>query len=364
MSAAALADTPTAWTVPEIPPLARHLAPALQQRIDDKTKPRGAFGRLEELALRLGLMQATLQPRLVAPTVVIFAGDHGLAAEGVSPFPQEVSAQVARAILAGHAGSAVMARQAGLALKLVDAGLAVDLPPHPDLIVMKVRAGSRNALHEPALTPAEVTLCLQRGATVVDALAAQGCNALLPGEKGIGNSSAAALIYAALLERPLHECVGIGAGSAGSALARKQDVLAQVWRRHHAARTPLAALSAFGGCEIAMMTGAMLQAASRRMLVMVDGVIATAAMLAATRLAPAVRDYAVFAHLSGDGPHRHAVAALGGRPLLDLGLRLGEASGAALAWPLVRASVAMLDEMASFDEAGVSGREVVLPCSG
>lgn len=361
MSGPATGQT-TTWQVPAIPPLAWHLATALQLRIDDKTKPRGAFGRLEELALRLGLMQGTLHPRLVLPTVVIFAGDHGLAAEGVSPFPPEVTAQVARTILAGRAGSSVMARQAGLALKLVDAGMAVDLPPHPDLLAMKVRAGTRNALHGPALTADEVTLCLARGADVVDGLAAQGCTALLPGEKGIGNSSAAALIYAALLDLPLAACVGIGAGHEGAGLAHKQDVLARVWQRHGGVRTPLEALAAFGGCEIAMMTGAMLQAASRRMLVMVDGFIATAAILAAARLAPASLDYAVFAHLSGDGPHRHAVAALGARPLLELGLRLGEASGAALAWPLVRAAVAMLDEMASFAEAGVSGREVAVRC--
>jgi nicotinate-nucleotide--dimethylbenzimidazole phosphoribosyltransferase len=282
--------------------------------------------------------------------VVIFAGDHGLAEEGVSPYPPEVSHLVSGAILAGNAGSSLMARQAGLELKLVDAGLKVDLPPHPDLIMRKVRPGARNSLHEGALTDAETHDCLDGGTAVVTELAALGCNALLPGEKGIGNSSAAGLIMAALLDLPLAQCVGIGAGSVGAGLAHKRAVLERVWARHPGVGTPLAALSAFGGCEIAMMTGAMLAAASRRMLVVVDGLIATAALLAAARLAPGVLDYAVFAHRSGDGVHRLAVEALKGEPLLDLGLRLGEASGAALAWPLVRAAVSILNP----DEAGLA----------
>jgi nicotinate-nucleotide--dimethylbenzimidazole phosphoribosyltransferase len=346
------------WQPPAIPPLAHHLVGALQARLDDKTKPQGSLGRIEELALRLGLMQGTVRPALHQPVVLIFAGDHGFAAEGISPFPAEVTAQVVRTILAGRAGSSVLARVAGLPLKVVDAGVAAELAPHPDLYPLKVRAGTRNALHEPALTPGEVTLCLDRGAAVVRDLAAQGCNAVLPGEKGIGNSSAGALIYSALLGLDLDDCVGIGAGHHGAGLAHKRTVLARVQARHAGVCDPLGVLAAFGGCEIAMMAGAMLQAAALRMLVMVDGYIATAAALVAARLVPAMLDYAVFAHLSGDGPHRHAVIALGGRPLLDLGLRLGEATGAVLAWPLLCAAVAVLDEMASFAEAGVSGRAV------
>ena len=348
----------SAWQPPAIPPLALHLAPALQARLDDKTKPQGSLGRIEELALRLGLMQGSLRPVLRDPRVLIFAGDHGLAAEGVSPFPAEVTVQMVRTILAGRSGSAVLARAAGLPVTVIDAGVAAELDPHPDLLALKVRAGTRNALHGPALTPEEVTLCLKRGAGVVRDLAARGCNAVLPGEKGIGNSSAGALIYSALLGLELADCVGMGAGHQGAGLAHKQAVLARVQARHADVRQPLDALAAFGGCEIAMMAGAMLEAASHRMLMMVDGYIATAAALVAARLAPGVLDYAVFAHLSGDGPHRHAVEALGGQPLLDLGLRLGEASGAALAWPLVKAAIAMLEEMATFSEAGVSRRAV------
>jgi nicotinate-nucleotide--dimethylbenzimidazole phosphoribosyltransferase len=302
------------------------------------------------------MIQATTEPVLRAPTVVVFAGDHGLAAEGVSPFPPEVTPQMVANFLAGGAGINVFARAAGLAVVVVDAGVAADLPPHPDLLLLKVRAGTRNALHEPALTDEEVTLCLARGALVAAGLAEQGCNAFLPGEMGIGNTSAAALLTSALASLPLDECIGVGAGHDPAGLARKRAVLARVQQRHPEVRDPLAALAAFGGCEIAMMAGAMLEAASRRMLVVVDGVIATSAALVAVRLAPGAAGYMLFAHASGDTSHARALEALGATPLLDLGLRLGEATGAALAWPLVAASVAFLDEMATFESAGVSGR--------
>ena len=200
------------WQPPAIPKLAQHLAPALQARIDAKTKPPGSLGRLEEIALLLGLMQDSEEPVLRAPTVVVFAGDHGFAAEGVSPFPPEVTPQMVANFLAGGAGINVFARAAGLAVKVVDAGVAVELAPHADLLALKVRAGTRNALHEPALTAEEVTHCLVRGASVVAGLAATGCNAILPGEMGIGNSSAAALLTSALAPAPLADCVGIGAG--------------------------------------------------------------------------------------------------------------------------------------------------------
>lgn len=346
----------SSWNVPKIPPLASELTAQLQARINNKTKPPGSLGRLEEIAFKLGLMQASTHPKLVNPTVLVFAGDHGFAREGVSPFPPEVTPQMVLNFLSGGAGINVLARLSGLPIKVIDAGVASELPDHKDLIKLKVRAGTRNALQEPALTPDEVRLCLARGAAIVRDLAKTGTNAILPGEMGIGNSSAAALIYSVLLERPLADCVGVGAGHDPAGVARKLEILSRVKARHPNVKTPLEALEAFGGCEIAMMTGAMLEAASLRMLVMVDGIIATSAFLAAARLNPAVLDYALFAHASGDGPHRLAVQALGGRPLIELDLRLGEATGAAMAWPIVRAAVAFLDEMATFESAGVSGR--------
>lgn len=344
----------TLWTPPCIPPLAKELETELRDRINNKTKPRGSLGRLEEIALRLGLMQGTLHPKLRNPQVLVFAGDHGFAREGVSPFPPEVTPQMVQNFLAGGAGINVLARQAGIPIKVIDAGVASPLPKHPELLDCRVRNGTRNAVQEDALTSEEVQLCLARGAELIQQLAISGTNAILPGEMGIGNSSAAALLYCSLLGLPLADCVGIGAGHDAAGVARKLAILQKVRERRPLVSTPLEALAAYGGCEIAMMAGAMLEAASRRMLIMVDGLIATSAFLVAAKLNPAVLDYALFAHASGDGVHRHAVMALGGRPLLDLDMRLGEATGAALAWHIVKASVAFLDEMATFESAGVS----------
>ena len=342
--------------LPVIPPLALNLSVSLQSKIDNKTKPLGSLGRLEELALRIGLMQTTTEPIFRQPTVLVFAGDHGLAAEGVSPFPAEVTVQMVGNFLAGGAAINVLARQNGLALKVVDAGVAAELAAHPALIAAKVRAGTRNALHEPALTTAEVELCLTRGRDIVDALARDGSNAVLFGEMGIGNTSAAALLMSALLELPVEDCVGRGAGHDDDGLARKRATLVAVRARHGNVADARAALAAFGGCEIAMMAGAMLAAASHRMVIVNDGFIVTSALLCAARINPRVLDYVVCAHGSAEQAHGRLLAALELRPLLDLGLRLGEGSGAALAWPLLVAACGFLREMATFESAGVSER--------
>lgn len=344
------------WIPPAIPPLARDLEPELRERIDAKTKPPGSLGRLEEIALQLGLMQQTAAPSLRGPAVLVFAGDHGLAAEGVSPFPAEVTAQMVHNFLAGGAAINVFARQHGLALRVIDAGVAATLPDHPQLWQRKVRTGTRNALHEPALTAAEVELCLRRGEAIAAECAATGSNALLFGEMGIANSSSAALLMGALLDLPIEETAGRGAGHDDAGLAHKRAVLARVFARHPAARTPLEALAAFGGCEIAMMAGAMLGAASRRMVIVNDGFIVTAALVVAAKLEPAVLDYTIFTHRSAEAGHARVLAALEATPLLDLGLRLGEGTGAALAWPLLVAAVNFLAEMATFESAAVSVR--------
>lgn len=345
------------WQTPEIPLLATELEPVLRARIDQKTKPPGSLGRLEEIALRLGLMQQTTTPTLRAPMVLVFAGDHGLAAEGVSPFPAEVTVQMVHNFLAGGAAINVFARQHGLTLRVIDAGVASELPEHPQLLVRKVRAGTRNALHEPALTPREVELCLMRGEALAAECAEMGSNALLFGEMGIANSSAAALLNSALLGLTIEETAGRGAGHDDAGLAHKRSVLTRVLARHPDARDPLTALEAFGGCEIAMMAGAMLGAASRRMLIVNDGIIVTAALVVAAKLQPAVLDYTVFSHRSGESGHSRVLEMLNAKPLLDLGLRLGEGTGAALAWPLLVAAVNFLGEMATFESASVSNRE-------
>lgn len=344
------------WQPPDVPPLTTALEAELRTRIDRKTKPLDSLGRLEALALQLGLIQGTASPELRAPVVLVFAGDHGLAAEGVSPYPSAVTAQMVANFLGGGAAISVFARQHGLQLRVVNAGVATELRPHPDLHALNVRRGTRNARHEPALTAAEVTLCLQRGAAVVAKQARQGSNAVLLGEMGIGNTSAAALLHSALLGLPLTECVGRGAGHDNAGLAHKLAVLTEVQRRHRAATAPLEALAAYGGCEIAMLVGAILAAAEARMVIVIDGFIVTAALIVAVALQPAVQAYCVFAHASAEHGHAAALARLGARPLLDLGLRLGEGSGAALAWPLVVSAAAFLREMATFESAGVSGR--------
>ncbi len=346
-----------AWKCPEIPRLMAELEPALRTRIERKTKPPGSLGKLEELAVRWGMMQGTTSPRLRAPTVLVFAGDHGLTEEGVSPYPSAVTVQMVRNFLAGGAAINVFARQEGLALRVVDAGVARELPPHPELMARNVRRGTRNALRERALTDEEVGQCLAHGERIAAEFEATGTNALLFGDMGIGNTSAASLIASALLDVPLDECVGRGTGHDEAGLVRKRAVLARVKERHAEAREPRDVLAAFGGCEIAMMAGAMLGAAARRMLIVNDGFISTAALLVAARLAPGVLDYTVFAHRSAEKGHARVLAELRAEPLLELGLRLGEGTGAALAWPVIAAAANFLHDMATFESAGVSERK-------
>jgi nicotinate-nucleotide--dimethylbenzimidazole phosphoribosyltransferase len=329
------------------------LAQRLQQRLDRKTKPQGSLGRLESLALQLGLVQRSEAPRLVQPQMLVFAGDHGLAARGVSAFPSDVTWQMVENFLAGGAAVSVLARQHGLALTVVDAGVAHDFAPRAGLLDRKVARGTADALAGPAMSEAQCRQALAAGMAVVHELPG---NAVLLGEMGIGNSSSAALLLARLGGQPIDACVGRGTGLDDAGLARKRTVLAQVLERHAGATQPLEVLAAFGGFEIAMLAGAALQAAAERRVVVVDGFIASAAVLVATRLAPALAGYCVLAHRSAEPGHALMVRELGGEPLLNLGLRLGEGSGAALAWPLLESAVRVLAEMASFESAGVSDR--------
>jgi len=332
------------------------LAAALQRRIDGKTKPLGALGQLEALMLRLGLILGSEQPRLVQPQLLVFAADHGLAAQGVSAYPSEVSWQMVENFLAGGAAVSVLARQQGLALHVVDAGVAHHFAPRPGLIHRKIAHGTADSSRGPAMTPAQCQAALQAGRELVRALPG---NALLLGEMGIGNTSAAALLLARLGGSGGHalpDCVGRGTGLDDAALAHKTAVLARVLTRHADAREPLDALAAFGGFEIAMMAGAVLEAAAQRRVIVVDGFITGSAVLVAAKLAPAVLERCVFSHRSAESGHRLMLRDLGAEPLLDLGLRLGEGSGAALAWPLLVSACNLLCEMASFEGAGVSGR--------
>ena len=327
------------------------LSAILRNCIDGKTKPLGALGRLEALAVQLGCILGTAQPQLLQPQLVVFAGDHGLVAQGVSAYPSDVTWQMVENFLAGGAAVSVLARQHGLALTVVDAGVAHDWAPRPGLQLRKIAPGTADALAGPAMTPAQCAAALQAGREVVQGLPG---NALLLGEMGIGNTSAAALLLARLADLPIERCTGRGTGLDDAALARKTAVLRQVLARHADATTPLSALAAFGGFEIAMLCGAVLQAALERRVIVVDGFITGSAVLVAAQLQPAVLERCVFAHRSEEAGHALMLQALGVTPLLELGLRLGEGSGAALAWPLLESACRILNDMASFESAGVS----------
>lgn len=327
------------------------LAQRLRALLNNKTKPVGSLGRLEDLAERLGLILGTESPHLVAPQLVVFAADHGLAAQGVSAYPSDVTWQMVENFLAGGAAVSVLARQHGLQLTVVDCGVAHDFAPRQGLRVCKVAHGTADASQGPAMTAARCQQALDNGAELVRQLPG---NALLLGEMGIGNTSAASLLLARLGGLDVADVTGAGTGLDAPAIARKTAVLQRVLARHANAHEPLDALAAFGGLEIATMVGAVLQAAAERRVVVVDGFIASAAVLVASRLAPAVLQRCVFAHRSGERGHARLLALLGAEPLLDLQLRLGEGSGAALAWPLLVSACAVLNEMASFDAAGVS----------
>ncbi len=329
----------------------------LRHKIDHKTKPLGALGALEGLALQLGLIQRQESITLQQPQMVVFAADHGIAAEGVSAYPQAVTVQMVGNMLAGGAAVNVFARQHGFALRVVDAGVAAELPAHPQLLQRKIGYGTKNSCLEPAMSPAQTRAALQAGMEIVQNLPG---NVLAFGEMGIANTSAAALLLARLTGASIDDATGRGTGLNDQQLLRKREVLARALARHPDATGPidaLAALSDFGGFEIAMMAGAMLQAASERRVVLVDGFIAGSAALVAHALVPQLRDYLVFCHRSAERGHDLLLDHLEAKPLLELGLRLGEGTGALLAWPLLQSAALFLNEMASFDSAGVSGKE-------
>jgi len=329
----------------------------LRHKIDNKTKPQGALGALEGLALQLGLIQRQETITLQQPQMVVFAADHGIAAEGVSAYPQAVTVQMVGNMLAGGAAVNVFARQHGFALQVVDAGVAAELPAHPQLLQRKIGYGTKNLCLEPAMSPAQARAALQAGMEIVQSLPG---NVLAFGEMGIANTSAAALLLARLTGVTIDDATGRGTGLNDQQLVHKREVLARALARHPDATGPidaLAALSDFGGFEIAMMAGAMLQAASERRVVLVDGFIAGSAALVAHALVPQLHDYLVFCHRSAERGHDLLLHHLKARPLLELGLRLGEGTGALLAWPLLQSAAHFLNEMASFDSAGVSGKE-------
>ncbi|HNT86186.1 MAG TPA: nicotinate-nucleotide--dimethylbenzimidazole phosphoribosyltransferase [Ottowia sp.] len=340
--------------LPPVPDLHQpDLAAALRHKISRKTVPEGALGRMAALAERLGLILGTAEPHLSAPQLLVCAADHGIAARGVSAYPSDVTWQMVGNFLAGGALVSVLARQHGIAQTVVDCGVRHDFAPAPGLVIRKIAPGTQDSSQGPAMSAAQCAQALANGIELVKALPG---NALLLGEMGIGNTSAASLLVARLGGIDVAEVTGAGTGLDAAGIARKTAVLRQALAANAGATEPLDALAALGGFEIAILTGAVLQAASERRVIVVDGFIASSAVLVASRIAPAVLQRCVFAHRSDERGHARLLGLLGAEPLLALGLRVGEGSGAVLAWPLLESSCRILNEMASFESAGVSDK--------
>jgi nicotinate-nucleotide--dimethylbenzimidazole phosphoribosyltransferase len=324
-----------------------------QRVLDQKTKPVGSLGRLEDLAVQLCVLQNTLKPKVDPVRVLIFAADHGVSAEGVSLYPAAVTAQMMHNFASGGAAICVLARQIGASLELIDVGVDADLSSLTGIVHAKVRRGSGNILKQDAMSEIELSQALKAGTDAVIRAANAGVKALILGEMGIANTTTAAALLCSLLNLPANQLVGAGTGVSGSQLAHKQSVVEQSLARA-GKLDGQGALRALGGLEIAALTGAMLEAHVRGIPVIVDGFIVTAAAVAAVAISSTdLLNGLFFAHQSAELGHQHALKALNAKPLLDLGLRLGEASGAALAFPLLRAAAAVMSEMASFASAGV-----------
>jgi len=335
---------------------AQQLEAQVRQRLDQKTKPPGSLGRLEDLVVELALAQNRSDPVADQVSLLLFAADHGLVEAGVSAWPQDVTAQMVANFRAGGAAANVLARAHDVELVLVDAGVATDLPPGPDLKGLKIASGTRNALIEDAMSADQCDQALEQGALTARAAIEAGAQLLCLGEMGIGNTSSATLIAHALTGVPLYQITGRGAGLDAAGVDHKRGILEQCVSRRPGVEDGRSALIAFGGFEIAMMTGAILEAARQNVAVIVDGFIVTAAALLAHDLDPDARRVMIFGHRSAEPGHEVMLKALKARPLLDMQMRLGEGSGALMAVPLVRAASAILADMATFDSAGVSGK--------
>ncbi len=333
----------------------KNLQADIQHKIDQKTKPLGALGTLETIALQIALIQQTLTPTLKKPHMLLFAGDHGITAEGVSPFPQVVTQQMVHNFAKGGAAINVFCRQHGIAIDVVDAGVNGDLRGLP-IKQVKVAEGTRNFLHEPAMTAAQCEQAIARGAMLVRATAEAGSNIIGFGEMGIGNTSSATALFAALSGTAIEDCVGRGTGLDDQGLQHKTAVLKAALAKHGTLANPFDMLCTFGGFEIAMMVGAILAACEKKMVVMIDGFIASSAAAIAFALEPPARDYCIFSHLSNESGHKKILDYLQVSPLVSLGLRLGEGSGVAVTYPLIQSAVLFLNDMASFDDAGVSNQ--------
>lgn len=331
------------------------LSQHIQQKIDLKTKPVGALGHLEDIAQQICLIQQSLSPTLKKPAMMVFAGDHGLNEEGVSAYPSEVTYQMVLNFLNDGAAINVFCKQHDIDLQIVDAGVNHAFDFDPALTDRKVAMGTKNSLKEEAISEGELEQAINIGASLVQHKQEQGCNIIGFGEMGIGNTSAASLLMAGFMEIDLELCVGQGTGVKDQALLHKKEILQQVFKKHqNKTNDPLTYFRSVAGLEMAMMLGAMLQAAEQQMIIMVDGFIATSVYLTAKTLYPAIQSYALYTHQSDEAGHQLLLKHLDAQPILRLGMRLGEGTGCAVAYPIIQSSVNFLNQMASFESAGVS----------
>jgi len=328
----------------------------IQHKIDLKTKPVGALGKLEQIAKQICSIQNTLSPELINPTHIVFAADHGLADVGVSPYPKAVTAQMVLNFLQGGAAINVFCRQHNIDLKVVDAGVDFDFDLEADLIHAKIAKGTKNMLLEPAMTEAQCSEAMIKGASIVQEVSESGCNTISFGEMGIGNTSAAAMLLHKFSGASVEDCTGRGTGHTDEGLQRKITILETVSERYETP-DPVEILSSYGGFEIAMMVGAMLEAKNKGMLILIDGFITTAAVLVASELYSTILENCIFCHCSQENGHELMLEYLGVEALVDLEMRLGEGTGAVVCYPLIESAVLFMNEMASFESAGVSNKD-------
>lgn len=328
----------------------------LQEKIDFKTKPIGALGYLEKIAFQIGKIQNRLTPQLQKPTMVVFAADQGIAKEGVSAYPPEVTYQMVKNIINGGAAINVFCKQNNIDIQLVDAGVNFNFSDCDPIIKAKIARGNSNFLFQKAMTEQQVEQCFKFGEKIIDQLFASHCNVVGFGELGIGNTASAAILMSYLCRLPLENCVGKGTGTTEQHLQKKLAILKQAQRFHGEITDVKEIVITFAGFEIAQMAAAILQAYKKNMLILIDGFTVTIAFLIAYKMNPEVIENAIFCHVSGEKSHRQLLDYLGVEPVLNLGLRLGEGTGCALAYPIIVSAVEFLNKMASFESANVSNK--------
>ncbi len=346
------------FTLPKIAPLNAVMQAAARERQNNLTKPPGSLGRLEELSIQLAGILEQERPSTARKAVIVMAGDHGVVAEGVSAFPAEVTPQMVLNFLYGGAAINVLAKVAGARVIIVDMGVAVDMPDHPDLIKRKVAYGTQNMAVGPAMTSQQVEAALQAGIDIVTAEIEKGLDLVAIGEMGIGNTTPATAITAAFTGLPAAQLTGRGTGVDDAGLARKVGVIEKALAVNKPdSSDAMDVLMKVGGLEIAGLAGVVIGAAAQRVPVVIDGFISSAAALVAAELVPAVKPYLIGSHESVEIGHQAILQRLGIRPLFDLNMRLGEGTGAAIAFNIIEGAARVLDEMATFAEAGVSGKD-------